>query len=122
MIYIRPGFPDLAPPQPPSSLPSVRKLDQRHSGRLRKRDNLLMGYGGGSEGGDKQYDGEIAWSSINHAILSADTAPTSSSVRKVRELFRGIYSIVQRKRFICSLLTEIQWKRETERRGEGRLI
>ncbi len=34
----------LAPPPPPS--PIVRKLDRRHTGRLRKRDNVLMGEGG----------------------------------------------------------------------------
>ncbi len=35
---------DLAP-RPPTPLSPVCKLDQRHSGRLRKRDNLLTGVG-----------------------------------------------------------------------------
>jgi hypothetical protein len=39
------------------------------------------------DGGVREEPNKIAWSSINHA----ETAPTSSSVRKVRELFRGIY-------------------------------
>jgi hypothetical protein len=53
---------DSAPflPPPPSS--PVSKPDRQHTGRLRKRDNLLTGEGGG---GAKSYDGEKAWSSIN---------------------------------------------------------
>ncbi len=43
---------------------------QRHTGRLRKRDNLLTGEGRGGGGGAKSHDGENAWSSINHSILS----------------------------------------------------
>jgi hypothetical protein len=39
---------DLAPPSPLSSpLSTVRKLDRRHTERLRKRDNLQTGQGGG---------------------------------------------------------------------------
>jgi hypothetical protein len=42
-------------------------------GRLRKRDNLLTG-GGGGEGGDvlgaKSFDLKNTWSSIYHLILS----------------------------------------------------
>jgi hypothetical protein len=48
----------------------VSKLDQKHTGRLRKRDNLLKGEGGGDRRGAKSYDGEKAWSSINHSVLS----------------------------------------------------
>ncbi len=43
---------DLAP-LPPSP---VIKLDRRHTGRLRKRDNLLMGEGGGRRA--ESYDHE----------------------------------------------------------------
>ncbi len=63
---------DLAPSPPPA--PSrVSKLDRRHTGRLRKRDNLLTeegrkGGGGGAKsyekgggGGAKSYDVEKAW-------------------------------------------------------------
>ncbi len=53
-------------------LPSaVSKLDRRRP--LRKRDNLHAdGRGGtGWGGGAKSYDGEKAWSSINHSIVSA---------------------------------------------------
>jgi hypothetical protein len=42
----------------------VSKLDQRHIGKLRKRDNLLTREGGGEEEIVKSYDGEKAWSSI----------------------------------------------------------
>jgi hypothetical protein len=45
----------------------VSKLDLRLKGRLRKRDNLLIGRGGG---GAESYDGEKAWSSRNYSILS----------------------------------------------------
>jgi hypothetical protein len=55
-------------PLPPST---VRELDRRLTGRLRKRENLLNGEG--EEEGVKKYDGEKAWSSINRSILSALT-------------------------------------------------
>jgi hypothetical protein len=46
MIYRESGFLGFVcfvdPPPPPSPSP-VRKLDQRHTGRLRKRDSLLTG-------------------------------------------------------------------------------
>jgi hypothetical protein len=42
---------------------TVSKLDRRHTGRLRKRDNLT-GEGGGEGDGAKLYDGEKALSSI----------------------------------------------------------
>jgi hypothetical protein len=62
MIYGEPGF--LALTLSPTPHP-VSKLDQRHTGRLRKRDNLLTGEGVGG-GGAKSYDGgEKAWYSIN---------------------------------------------------------
>ncbi len=37
---------DSAPPHPPPPLP-VSKIDRRHTGRVRKRYNLLAGRGGG---------------------------------------------------------------------------
>jgi hypothetical protein len=40
--------------------PPVSKLERRHTGRLRKRDNLRTGKG---KAGAKSYDGEKAWSS-----------------------------------------------------------
>jgi hypothetical protein len=43
-------------------LPSVSKLEWRHTGRLRKRDNSLTGE---VRGGAKLYDGEKAWGPIN---------------------------------------------------------
>jgi hypothetical protein len=57
--------------------PTVSEIYRRLTGRLRKRDNLLKGEGE-REG---EYDGEKAWSSINHSILSALTpliVPTGS--------------------------------------------
>jgi hypothetical protein len=53
-------------PLPPSP---VSKLDQQHTGRLRKRENLLTAEGVGA----KSYDGGKTWSSINHSILSGPT-------------------------------------------------
>ncbi len=68
MIYRGPGFLtvyDLAPP--PSSLPSpVSKLDRRHTGRLRKRENFLTEEGAGGGRSRKK-----AYSSINHSLLFA---------------------------------------------------
>ncbi len=47
----------------------------RHTGRLRKKDNLLTGQGEGSGRGAESYDGKKSWSSINHSILSALSPP-----------------------------------------------
>jgi len=44
----------------------LSKLDRPHIGRLRKRDILPTGEGGGAV----SYDGKRAWFSINHSILS----------------------------------------------------
>jgi hypothetical protein len=45
--------------------PSESKLDEQHTERLRKRDNLLRGEGDGREReGAKSYEGEKASSSI----------------------------------------------------------
>ncbi len=61
---------DLAPPPPPP----FSKLVWRHTRRLRKRDNLLTGVGGGggrSYGrGAESNDDEKTWSSVDHSILS----------------------------------------------------
>jgi hypothetical protein len=55
-------------PLPPSP---ISELDRRHTGRMRKEDNLLTGEGGRGVGGAKSYDdGEKAWSSKSHSILS----------------------------------------------------
>jgi hypothetical protein len=71
---------DLAPPSPSPSSP-VSKLDQRHTGRLRKRD-LLMGEGERGRRGAKSYDGEKAWSSKNSILtaLSALEVPAKRSI------------------------------------------
>jgi hypothetical protein len=58
----------------PSPLPVI-KLDRRHIGRLRKRDNLLTGDGGGGGGKAKSYDGKKAWSSINHSVHTLREIP-----------------------------------------------
>jgi hypothetical protein len=49
--------------------PPVRKFEWRHTERLRKRGNLLAGErrAGGSQTSE---NGEIAWSSVNHSIIS----------------------------------------------------
>ena len=50
--------------------PPVSKLERWHTGRLRKRDNLLTGEGEGGKEWAKSYDGEEAWSSISYSMLS----------------------------------------------------
>ncbi len=60
---------DLAPNPLLPTFSSVRTLDGRHIGRLRKIDNLLTEEGVGGGEGAKSYDGEKAWSSITHSIL-----------------------------------------------------
>jgi hypothetical protein len=64
-----------------------RKLDRRHTGRLRKRDNLLTREGAeGDVRGAELYDRKRAWSSINHSLHSGhEGEPNSywSMLRKV---------------------------------------
>jgi hypothetical protein len=70
MIWLHP------PPLPPSS-------DRQHIGRLKKRDNFLMGEEGEEVGGGaKSYDGEKAWVSINYSKLSGLIIWTGSDVLK----------------------------------------
>ncbi len=45
-------------------------MDRQHTGRLRKRDNLLTGEVGGGGRGAESYYRKKAWPSINHSILS----------------------------------------------------
>ncbi len=59
----------LLPHPLPPTFP-VSKLDLRHTGRLKKRNNLWTVEGGMSGGGAKSYDDEKALSSLNHSILS----------------------------------------------------
>ncbi len=77
MIYRRPGFLasyDLAPPQPPRplGLPSVSWTGDSQEDREKETtcwpERARGGYGGVV--GDNSCDGEKAWSSINHSILS----------------------------------------------------
>ncbi len=74
MIHGGPDFLAVVLPgsSPTLSTPSpVSKLDQRHTGRLRRRDNSLTWEGGGGWGGAKSYSGEKTWLSINHSKFSA---------------------------------------------------
>jgi hypothetical protein len=75
-------------PLPPSP---VTKLDRRHTGRLRKRDNLLTGEGGG---GAKSYAGEKTWSSINHSILSDIGRPPQIQLSGPPRLIRKCVGVV----------------------------
>jgi hypothetical protein len=72
MIYGGTGFHAVfaSAPRPPHPRSPARKLDQTHTGRLRKRGNFLTGEGEGGGGGAQSYDREKAWSSINHSLLS----------------------------------------------------
>jgi hypothetical protein len=93
MIHKRPDFLAVvcfgSSPTPCLNSP-VRKLERRHTGRLRKRDNVLKGEGEEGRGGAKSYDGEKAWSSIIHSILSAIDWQTPNPV-------------------VCIALTYIYW-------------
>jgi hypothetical protein len=58
---------DLAPPPSPSpSLSPVRKLDRRHTGRLRKRENFLTREGVGVGGGAKQRESLVLCKLLNN--------------------------------------------------------
>jgi hypothetical protein len=59
---------DFAPPPSPYLHFPVSELDRLHIGRMRKRDNLPTGEGGGV--GAKSYESDKARSSTNHLILS----------------------------------------------------
>jgi hypothetical protein len=73
---------------PPTPNPPPVKLDRRHTGRLRNIDILLMG--GGEAGGVRaeSYDGDKAWSSINHLILSGEQGPCSGKSLKTQAISR----------------------------------
>ncbi len=67
----------MAPPPPPSP---VSKVDGRHTGRLRKRDNFL---GEGNVKEAKSYDCEKAFYSIMNQIISGVDCSTRSPPGKV---------------------------------------
>ncbi len=71
MIYRGPGFPVFvwfgSSPYPPPPSP-VSKLDRRHTGILRERENLLAREGGGR--GANSYDSKKVCFSMNQSILS----------------------------------------------------
>jgi hypothetical protein len=54
-------------PPPPLSPSPVSNLDLRHTGRLRKRNNLLTGEG---EGVGEEPNHTTAWYTIHYLILS----------------------------------------------------
>jgi hypothetical protein len=68
----------------PSPPPSVRKLVLRHTGRLRKRDNLLTGEGEGGGRGAESYDGEKAGYSIKPSILSVKYVIRKVTSREIK--------------------------------------
>ncbi len=55
-------------PYPLSPCP-ICKLDRRHTGRPRIRDNLMTGKDGGDGLGAESYDRKKDWPSINQSIL-----------------------------------------------------
>jgi hypothetical protein len=57
---------------------SRSNLDRRHTGGLKKREQA-DGSRRGGVGGAKYYDGEKAWSSVNHSILSGHEEKKSVS-------------------------------------------
>ncbi len=57
---------DLAPSQPPPFPLSDNELDRRNMDRQNKKRHLADRRGGGGWEGAQSYDGEEAWSSINH--------------------------------------------------------
>ncbi len=61
-----------SPPPPPLPPPLVSKLSLFLSLPVRRRFRLTDGRGGGGMKGAQSYDGEKAWSSIIHEILSDD--------------------------------------------------
>ncbi len=67
MIYRGPGFSPSYDSTPPPVTSPASKFDRRHIIKLRKRVNLLTVE---EEGRARSYDGKIAWSSINHSLLS----------------------------------------------------
>jgi hypothetical protein len=80
----------------PSPLSPVSELDRRHTGRLRKRDNLLtgVGEGGGGEANSYAKEENRKWSSINHSIL-----PGQSYTSEVVILKSAVQSSFLIKRF-----------------------
>ncbi len=73
----------MAPPQPLLPTPSLAKLEQRHTGRLRKKGNLLAERGVVRVGEEPDHTtAGKAWSSINHSILSGTNNGNLQSRRR----------------------------------------
>jgi hypothetical protein len=80
VIYRGPGFRLLAHPLPPSL---VSRLNRLHTGRLRKRKNLLKVEGKGGGRRAKSDNLEKALPSIKHSILSGCQAGEDYNTRVV---------------------------------------
>jgi hypothetical protein len=76
----------------PHPLPPVSKLHRRHTGRLRKSDNLVTGEGEGGERGAKSYDSKEAWSSLHQSILSilSGVIQVDEEIRKAFQMWSTV--------------------------------
>jgi hypothetical protein len=73
---------DLDPPPPsPFTLTSISSTDVTHR-KTEKERQIADERGGRGWGGDKSYDGEKSWSSINHSIIPVNTLSMRSAVRR----------------------------------------
>ncbi len=85
---------DLAPTPPPPHSP-FSKLGQRHTGRLRKRNNLLIREGGREWGRCQTiYYGEKAWSSIKHSTVSDLGLADNRTGKEKRCIVPGVHITV----------------------------
>jgi hypothetical protein len=73
----------MAPPPSPPTPSLASKLEQRHTGRLRKKGNLLTEKGVLRVGEEPDHTtAGKAWSSINHSILSGANNGNLQSERR----------------------------------------
>ncbi len=95
MLYRGPGCLSVvwfgsSPPPPPSP---VSNLSLLHCLPVCRRSTLPTGEGGGGGGGAKSYDGETAWSSIYHSILSRSLCTVQCIYWKTMDIFN--YTMLQ---------------------------
>ncbi len=90
---------------PPTPSP-VSKLDRRHTGRLRNRDNMLTSDGGEGGGGQwaESYEHKKTFSSMNHSILSAYAVQESGMSPSLRNWASGIQNDETEYICICTIV------------------
>ena len=101
MVYRGPGFFMICPLPPPPS--PVSKLDRRHTGRLRKKDNLLTGERGRSQI-IRRGERLVLYNILNTLWLRTDQRKKVERLDKI-EGQTGMYNLNRRKSVVLVSVT-----------------